>query len=259
MENTEKIREYLGEFKSSYVIIGGTATNLNLELHGERGRSTKDIDMIVVCEAVSREYLQSFWKFIKAGGYQTWQVKNEEGGQRCFYRFVNPADLAFPAYIELFSRNPGVVELPEDAHLVHISNEEYLSSFSAILMDDEYYDYAVSHAIEINGVMSLDVPALIVLKAKAYLNNRQRKLEGSEVQNDDIVKHKKDVYRLSMVLPEDDVYEVCYSIKNDLNRFCELVLEEPINGKAISKYMGLPEKSMEELVRQLEQHFQTTV
>ncbi|MCQ2207315.1 MAG: hypothetical protein MJZ02_03740 [Paludibacteraceae bacterium] len=65
MENTEKIREYLGEFKSSYVIIGGTATNLNLELHGERGRSTKDIDMIVVCEAVNREYLQSFWKFIK--------------------------------------------------------------------------------------------------------------------------------------------------------------------------------------------------
>lgn len=72
MNSISKIREYLGEFKSSYVIIGGTATNLNLESHSEIGRATKDIDMIVICEAINAEYVRRFWQFIKAGGYQLW-------------------------------------------------------------------------------------------------------------------------------------------------------------------------------------------
>ncbi|MGL4520887.1 MAG: hypothetical protein ACRCUJ_14780 [Phocaeicola sp.] len=170
MKGIDKIQEYLGEFKSNYVIIGGTAANLNLELHGQKGRVTKDIDMIVVCEAINSVYVERFWQFIKSGGYKLWQVKTDNGESRsCFYRFINPENEGYPEYIELFSRKPDIISLPEDAHLVHIPTDEYLSSFSAILMDDDYYNYAINHSIEINGVMSLDVPSLLVLKVKAYL------------------------------------------------------------------------------------------
>lgn len=252
MKGIDKIQEFLGEFKSNYVIIGGTAANLNLELHGQKGRVTKDIDMIVVCEAINSAYVERFWQFIKSGGYKLWQVKTDNGESRsCFYRFINPANEDYPEYIELFSRKPDAITLPEDAHLVHIPTDEYLSSFSAILMDDDYYNYAINHSIEINGVMSLDVPSLLVLKVKAYLNNRQRKLDGAQVQSDDINKHKKDIYRLSFIINEGDLFEVTSSIANDLNKFCELLIEEPVNAQALSKYMAAPVKTMEQIVAQI--------
>lgn len=256
MKGIDKIQEYLGEFKSNYVIIGGTAANLNLELRGQRGRVTKDIDMIVVCEAINSDYVERFWQFIKSGGYKLWQVKADNGeSHSCFYRFINPANENYPEYIELFSRKPDAISLPEDAHLVHIPTDEYLSSFSAILMDDDYYNYAINHSVEINGVMSLDIPSLLVLKVKAYLNNRQRKLDGAQVQNDDINKHKKDIYRLSFIINEEDLFEVPSSIARDLNRFCELLIEEPVNSQALSKYMAAPVKTMEQIVEQIKSVF----
>lgn len=69
MKGIDKIRLYLGAYKGNYVIIGGTACNLNLEDANMVGRAIKYIDMIMVCEALTPEYLKSFWDFIKAGGY----------------------------------------------------------------------------------------------------------------------------------------------------------------------------------------------
>jgi hypothetical protein len=188
----ERIQEYLGEFKSNYVIIGGTATNINLEEEQFIGRTTHDIDMIVVCEALSADYIKRFWEMIRAAGYQPGVIETEEGFKRTFYRFDNPTDKSFPKYIELFCRIPESIEVPEDIHLVHLSNEwDYLSSFSAIMMDDDYYHFAVSHSHELQGVQVLDKFGLIALKAKAYINNFDRKQSGGHVQQDDIDKHKK--------------------------------------------------------------------
>jgi hypothetical protein len=247
MIGISKIKEYLGPYKSNYVVIGGTACNLNLEDANLQGRATKDIDMIVVCEALTSDYVRSFWQFVKAGGYELCQVKsNDEGEKRCFYRFVNPTDIAFPAYIELFSRVPDSIQVPDGAHLVHIPSEEYLSSFSAILMDDDYYHYAIRHSREIDGIQVLDKDALIVLKAKAYLNNRARKLGGQRVHQDDIDKHKKDIYRLAYLFVGDERFDVSDTIKQDLRLFVAALKDYPVNTKAIAKYMNLPELSQSE-------------
>lgn len=248
MKGIDKIRQYLGEYKGNYVIIGGTACNLNLEEAEIRGRATKDIDMIMVCEALTPEYLKSFWEFIRAGGYSAWQVKTEEESHRCFYRFVNPTDISFPEYIELFSRMPDSIQLPNDAHLVHVPVSEYLSSFSAILMDDDYYNYAVSHAVELDGVQAIDPDALIALKIKAYLNNMLRKRSGQSVQSDDIDKHKRDVYRMAHVLTPEDKFEAPVTIKQDIQTFLEAIADDPINTKAISKFMGVPEITQPQFV-----------
>lgn len=248
MKGIDKIRQYLGEHKGNYVIIGGTACNLNLEEAHLQGRATKDVDMIVVCEAITPEYLRSFWDFIKAGGYSAWQVKSEEESHRYFYRFIDPKDNDFPKYIELFSRKPDSIQLSEDAHLVHILVSEYLSSFSAILMDDDYYGYAVGHAVELDGVQAIDHDALIVLKIKAYLNNTERRKSGQKVQSDDIDKHKRDVYRMAYLLTTADNFTTPESIRNDIRLFLAAIESDPINTKAISRNMGMPEITQQQFI-----------
>ncbi len=255
MKGIDKIRQYLGDFKGNYVIIGGTACNLNLEEANLQGRATKDVDMIVICEALTPEYLQSFWNFIRAGGYSAWQVKSEDVSHRYFYRFVNPQDKDFPVYIELLSRQPDTISLPANAHLVHIPAVEYLSSFSAILMDDDYYGYAISHAVELEGVQAINYDALIVLKIKAYLNNIKRREEGQRVQSDDIDKHKRDVYRMAFLLTPEDRFDAPENIKQDIREFLDTIPHDPINTRAISKNMGLPEITQSQFINILKETY----
>ena len=242
MVGIDKIREYLSEFSANYVIIGGTACNLNLEEAELQGRATKDIDMIVVCETINIEYVRQFWTFIKAGGYKVCPISVNPDGihQLNYYRFIEPTDCSFPAYIELFSRAPDGIRIPEDVHLVHINtDDDYLSGFSAILMSDDYYDYAIANSRDIDGIRVLDKNAIIVLKVKAYLNNKKRKEEGQKVNQDDIDKHKKDIYRISFLFSGEERYEVADSIKKDLNDFLIHLSTDPISTKAISKVMGI--------------------
>lgn len=257
MVGIDKLREYLGNYNANYVIIGGTACNLHLEDANLQGRATKDIDMIVVCEAINEEYVRQFWSFIKAGGYKPYQVDTEEGTKRTFYRFTEPTDASFPAYIELFSRIPDGIQIPKEVHIIHLNvNEEYLSSFSAILMDDDYYNYAIGHSREIERVQVLDKDALIVLKAKAYLNNKKRKSEGQQVHQGDIDKHKKDIYRLSFLFSGEERYDVSDSIKSNLRDFITELRTDPISTKAIAKTVGVVEVPMQDFIQRIETLFQ---
>ena len=257
MVGIDKLREYLGGFNANYVIIGGTACNLNLEDADLQGRATKDIDMIVVCEAISSEYVRQFWAFIKAGGYKPYQINTKGGTKRSYYRFIEATDVSFPAYIELFSRVPDGIQIPEDVHIIHLNmDEEYLYSFSAILMDDDYYNYAIDHSREIEGIQVLDKDALIVLKAKAYLNNKKRKDEGQQVHQEDIDKHKKDIYRLSFLFSGEERYNVSDDIKTALKDFITELYTDPVSTKAISKAMGVIEVPMQDFVKKIETLFQ---
>jgi hypothetical protein len=134
--------------------------------------------------------------------------------------------------------------------------EDNLSSFSAILMDDDYYFYAVTHSHEIGDIQVLDKEALIILKAKAYLNNRKRKEEGQQVHQDDIDKHKKDIYRLSFLFSGEECYDVSENIKADLRDFLTKISVDPISTKAIAKAMGLAELTMQDIIQRIENMFQ---
>ena len=58
--------------------------------------------------------------------------------KKCFYRFKNPKNNDFPKMIELFSRNQNIL-LPEDIHLIPIHVSDEISSLSAILLNEDYY------------------------------------------------------------------------------------------------------------------------
>lgn len=84
----------------------------------------------------------------------------------------------YPIQVELFSKVPEYVEVPEDVHIVHIPMEGYTSSFSAIIMDEAYYDFAVTHSEIVGDIRILKPEALIVLKAVAFLENQRLKEKG---------------------------------------------------------------------------------
>ena len=55
------------DYAENYVIIGGTACSELNEEEGLKPRVTKDIDAILIVEALSDEFVKRFWEFIRAG------------------------------------------------------------------------------------------------------------------------------------------------------------------------------------------------
>lgn len=246
MQGLDKFREYISGFRSHYVVIGGVATVLTLEDRGLPARATKDVDMIIICQPESKFYMKRFWEFVKAGGYKLWKPDDEEDTHPCFYRFIKPDNREFPIQVELFSKVPEYVEVPADLHIVHIPMEGYTSSFSAIIMDEAYYDFAVTHSEIVGDIRILKPEALIVLKAVAFLENQRLKEKGDPVDQKDIDKHKKDVYRLAYVFNGSERFEVNDTIKERLRAFVSEVEKNPIDGKNMMRGQGIPAMSMKD-------------
>ncbi|MFA5296693.1 MAG: hypothetical protein WC389_00630 [Lutibacter sp.] len=57
--------EHFKDFQDSYIIIGGTACDIIIEEAGFTPRATDDIDIILIVEALSPEFVARFWEFIK--------------------------------------------------------------------------------------------------------------------------------------------------------------------------------------------------
>ena len=249
----ETFRIFFKDFAGNYVIIGGTACNELVENNDLKPRATKDIDAILIIEALSDDFVRRFWEFIREGKYELWQTAS---GETQFYRFIKPQMDNFPLQIELFSRVPDMIQVPEGAHLTPVPVGEELSSFSAILLNDDYYRYAVSHTVVLNDLNFVDKDAVILLKAVAYINNSKRKAEGEQVRSDDITKHKNDIFRIVSTFTENDRYDIPETLKNDLRTFLEMVEKDGLGTVALSKELGLGmEISFEVFVNQLRETF----
>lgn len=187
-------------------------------------RATKDLDLVLVVEALTPDFGLRLWDFIKAANYG----HRSQGGNEFkheYYRFTNPQDKTYPKQIELFARYTGILNLPPDAHIEPISVGEDLSSLSVILMDDNYYAFTIEHSRNIDDIHVASPEALICLKAKAYTEMLDRKAEGKLVDSRDIEKHKKDIFRLIAMLPQDSHFTPPEKMKNDMNDFYQRVGE----------------------------------
>jgi len=241
-------QDYFKDFSDHYVIIGGTACDMILEAAALTPRATKDIDMILVVEALDAEFVKQFWKFIKDGRYQRTE-KNE--GERKYYRFMKPENAAFPTQVELFSKVPELLDVDPEVHLTPIPAGDDQSDLSAILMNEEYYAYTIANSTKEQNLQRANLEALVCLKAKAYLEISERKAKGENAEEKDIKKHKGDIFRLSAMLSGTDVFEVPVTIKKDLQAFTDAVKND-LPGKELFKSMGLgnldPAKVHEQLI-----------
>ena len=216
----DKFREHFAAHEGRYAIIGGTACDLLFDAAGLDFRATKDIDMVICIEVVDAEFGRAFHAFLDAGGYQ---ARERSDGRREFYRFHRPTDPSFPFMIELFSRRPADLDLPEDAIYTRIPVEQDIVSLSAILLDDAYFEALQAAKRQVNGVTIIDETLLIPFKARAVLDLTARSEEGANVDRKDIRKHRNDVFRLAQLLPEDTRVILPESVHRDLRVFVDLV------------------------------------
>jgi hypothetical protein len=247
----DKFREYFKDFPGSYVIIGGTACDIIIGAAGLRPRATKDIDIILIIEALTPDFVRHFWTFIKDGNYEKREKSAEE---RKYYRFLNPATADFPYQIELFSRKPDIMDLEGEPHLTTIPVDDDLSSLSAILLNDIYYRFAIDHCIIEDDLNRANTEVLICLKAKAFLDMLARKDRGEKVQEKEIRKHKADVFRLVLFLTPETIFILPDIIKADLQLFVNNV-KNNLPDSAIFKEMGAGNIDATALLIQLVRNF----
>jgi hypothetical protein len=247
----EIFRQHFKDFTDNYVIIGGTACDIIIDNIGLTPRATKDIDIILVIEALSPEFVAHFWEFIKQGNYDV-REKSEE--DRKYYRFQKPQVEEFPFQIELFSRIPDLLDLDEGAHLTPIPVDTEISSLSAILMDDDYYNFTIKHSQFDNGIHLANTEALIGLKAKAFLDYKTRKENGEKIDERQLRKHKMDVFRLLLLLTPEENFTIPTSVKTDISNFAEAVKND-LPDKQIFKEMGAGNVNVTELFKQLVKAF----
>jgi len=252
VKGLDRFREYFKGYSQNYIIIGGTACDQLLDAAALRSRATKDIDAILIVEALTDKFVKRFWEFLRAGRYELWQTAS---GAARFYRFIKPANKDFPVQIELFSRVPDMITLPDDDHLTPIPVGEELSSFSAILLEDVYYRYATEHGIILNDLNFVDRDAMVLLKTKAYLNNIKRREQGDEVRSEDIYKHKNDIYRIVVTFQAADIFDIPAELKADLREFIARVLTEVLDTKILSRELGVDELSKGEFLGILKKAF----
>ncbi len=65
-----KFKEYFTDLKDQYVFIGGTACDLLISDQGGDFRGTKDLDIVLIIEALDASFAKVFWNFICDGGYE---------------------------------------------------------------------------------------------------------------------------------------------------------------------------------------------
>ncbi len=220
----ETFRSYFQHFNNQYLLIGGTATKLLLdEASLPTTRTTKDLDIVLCIEALTSDFLDLFWQFIKDGDYEC-SIKS--GNKRCFYRFENPKNLNFPFMLELLTDESIQMEgIEQVTHPIVIDDE--MISLSAIMLNEEYYQFTMLNRKEINGIMVANEIAIIPLKVCAFLDLTEKKANGIKISSNDINKHKNDVYKLVQLLSDTPLNDIPTSIKQDISKFCKIKEDEP--------------------------------
>ena len=222
VEGLDRFRTELGSYSENYIVIGGTACNVVLEDAGIEPIVTHDIDMIVVVEQLTTEFISAFWGFIHQGGY-TIEKRQRKDGEPVYalYRFRKPSNPGYPSQIELLARHSDALGEPRDIRIEPIPLEDYQYSLSAIVLDDDLYWFVVNNSQTVNGIRVASLESLICLKTRAYLNLLSEREAGNQVNSDDIKKHRRDVFLLTAARTETTPVAVPVSILETVKEFCQ--------------------------------------
>lgn len=230
IQGLERFAEYFKGFEDRYTLIGGVACYLNLAQADIDFRATKDLDIVLSAEAIDKEFVQKFWDFVKDAGYQH---QEKSSGEKQFYRFSKPERADYPYMLELFSKQPEGVFLEYDGDLTPIPVDDDVSSLSAILLDEDYYQCIKNGGIEIEGVPVLTPAYIVPFKMRAYCDLSARKEQGEKVDSKNIKKHKNDVLKISQVLSPTVTIHVVEVIKQHMRDFIAEIEGQDINMRSL--------------------------
>ena len=217
-----------------------------MEKVGLEFRATKDIDIVLFAETLDASFVRKFWEFIGAGGYE---IKEKDSKKRQLYRFKNPSNLDFPVMLELFSCKQDSLEPIGNHHLTPISAVDSKASLSAILLDDDYYQFIKNGKGIIKEIPIVKPEYLIPLKMKAWLDLTKIKTEEKiNIQSNDVKKHKNDVFKLLQIIDPELKLDASEKIKKDIQAFIDAIIMEPPDLKSL-KINQVSLKEMIELLK----------
>ncbi len=219
----DKFREHFAGHEDQYALIGGTACDLLFANAGIDFRATRDFDMVLCVEIVDEKFAAAFAGFLESGGYE---ARQKSDGHKEYFRFLKPSDHAYPYMIELFSRKPGGIDIPDEHVYTKVPVGEDDLSLSAILLDEHYYAALQTSRTVLDGISLLTEELLIPFKAKAYLDLTKRKGDGEQISDKQINKHRNDVFRLAQLLPADLRVDIPEPIRKDFQEFLDAVRDD---------------------------------
>lgn len=213
VKGIDVFQEYFKEYTDQYVLIGGAACSVSFEEQDiSFGRTTKDLDVVLIVEAQTKEFGEQFWKFIKDGKYR---IRAKSNGKPQFYRFDKPENEHFPKMIELFSRTNYLLQEEDGLTPIHI--DDSVSSLSAILLNDAYYQALLEGREVMMGISILKPEWIIPFKAKAWLDLREKQ----DVDSSDTKKHRNDIIRILA----DMLLEKC-TLPDEVRRDMQMFIEQ---------------------------------
>lgn len=199
--------EFLADARDDYILIGGNACHIQFEKSGATFRVTEDIDVVLVLdESVSPDLVRLLWDYLEQHEYTGKKFHGDGQVTGSSYRFdveyAESEKRKCPKQIELFCRKPDAIELKGQKHIVPLETEAGVSNFSAILMDEALYGYLLQSTELFDDILRVaTVECLIILKAKAWLGNREL-LEQGKVSEENVHKHAVDICRLLEIVNE---------------------------------------------------------
>ena len=149
--------------------------------------------------------------------------------------------------IELFTRRLEAIQLPDDAVLTPLPIDEDISSLSAILLDNAYYEFLKQGKVTVDGVTVLEAAYLIPFKAKAWMDLTDRKAAGEHVDSKNIKKHKNDVFRLTELIDPTAKIVTPQGVYADVQEFVQRMQNENVDIKQLGLVGRTKERILEEL------------
>lgn len=220
----DRFRAHFAGHEHQYVLIGGAACELIMDEVGLDFRATKDLDIVLIVEALDAAFAERFWAFVEEGRYE---IRERSQGEKILYRFQKPKAEGFPAMLELFSRSPEGLTLVEDSHLTPLPIDEAAASLSASLLDEDYYAF-----LKVDGARcrrhpraqrGSDHPVQGTRVARSQPGARCGR-QGRREKN--IKKHRNDVARLLQVLSPEASYPLPETVAKDMLVFVEVATAE---------------------------------
>lgn len=100
-------------------------------------------------------------------------------------------------------------------------------------MNEAYYKLLKNGQMILDGIPVLSPTCLIPFKAKAWLDLKERKSNGEQVDSKNIKKHKNDVFRLTQLITADTRQMINPEIADDMRKFLSEIENEDIDLKSI--------------------------
>lgn len=193
IQGLDHFAEYFRDVNEMFVIIGGVASFLLMDIAGQKFRPTKDIDLVIIANP-SQPFTTKLKHYIEEGGYE---IQEKADGTPTFYRFRKPKNTDYPVQIEVFSNNADQMVLTERQHLIPVKTDAEAGRLSAILLEEEYFQLIKNNRNIIGKHSVATEAAIIPLKARAYNDIKERGESGSDAK-----KHRNDIMKLALNLEE---------------------------------------------------------